>query len=79
MHFNSTSRYLYDLLNMDNIHFKHMVHSVIKLNQSKVEYKWVAIKPLNQRDMATTTFDYKVLGLSPDFRLEQFINCIRIQ
>ena len=26
--FNSTSRYLYDLLNMDNIHFEHMVHRI---------------------------------------------------
>ena len=26
--FNSTSRYLDDLLNIDNIHFEHMVHRI---------------------------------------------------
>ena len=26
--FNSTSRYLIDLLNIDNIHFEHMVHRI---------------------------------------------------
>ena len=26
--FNSTSRYLDDLLNIDNIHFEHMVHKI---------------------------------------------------
>ena len=26
--FNSTSRYLDDLLNLDNIHFEHMVHRI---------------------------------------------------
>ena len=30
--FNSTSRYLDDLLNIDNIHFEHMVHRIIPLN-----------------------------------------------
>ena len=30
--FNSTSRYLDDLLNIDNIHFEHMVHRKIPLN-----------------------------------------------
>ena len=31
--FNSTSRYLDDLLNIDNIHFEHMVHRIyISLN-----------------------------------------------
>ena len=30
--FNSTSRYLDDLLNIDNIYFEHMVHRYIPLN-----------------------------------------------
>ena len=30
--FNSTSRYLDDLLNIDNIHFEHMVHRNIPLD-----------------------------------------------
>ena len=30
--FNSTSRYLDDLLNIDNNHFEHMVYSYIPLN-----------------------------------------------
>ena len=36
--FNSTSRYLDDLLNIDNIHFEHMVHRIYpaKLQLSKV-------------------------------------------
>ena len=37
--FNSTSRYLDDLLNIDNIHFKHMVHRIypaeLQLNKAK--------------------------------------------
>ena len=36
--FNSTSRYLDDLLNIDNIHFEHMVHRIypaeIQLNKA---------------------------------------------
>ena len=36
--FNSTSRYLDDLLNIDNIHFEHMVHriypTVLQLNKA---------------------------------------------
>ena len=36
--FNSTSRYLDDLLNIDNIHFEHMVHRIylneIRLNKA---------------------------------------------
>ena len=36
--FNSTSRYLDDLLNIDNIHFEHMVHRIypaeLKLNKA---------------------------------------------
>ena len=35
--FNSTSRYLDDLLNIDNIHFEHMVHRIYpaELQQNK--------------------------------------------
>ena len=38
--FNSTSRYLDDLLNSDNIHFEHMVHRIypagLQLNKANV-------------------------------------------
>ena len=41
--FNSTSRYLDDLLNIDNIHFEHMVHRIypaeLQLHKAKAKRK----------------------------------------
>ena len=44
--FNSTSRYLDDLLNIDNIHFEHMVHRIylaeLQLNKGNVSHNEAA-------------------------------------
>ena len=49
--FNSTSRYLDDLLNIDNIHFKHMVHRIypaeLQLNKANVSDTEAAFLDLN--------------------------------
>ena len=49
--FNSTSRYLDDLLNIDNIHFEHMVHRIYpaelqlnKANASDTEAAFFRLK-----------------------------------
>ena len=49
--FNSTSRYLYDLLNIDNIHFEHMVHRIypaeLQLNKAYASDTEAAFLDLN--------------------------------
>ena len=49
--FNSTSRYLDDLLNIDNIHFEHMVHRIypveLQLNKANASDTEVAFLDLN--------------------------------
>ena len=49
--FNSTSRYLDDLLNIDNIHFEHMVHRIysakLQLNKANVSDTEAAFLDLN--------------------------------
>ena len=49
--FNSTSRYLDDLLNIDNIHFEHMVHRIysaeLQLNEANVSDTEAAFLDLN--------------------------------
>ena len=49
--FNSTSRYLDDLLNIDNIHFEHMVHRIypteLQLNKANASDTEAAIIDLN--------------------------------
>ena len=49
--FNSTSRYLDDLLNLDNIHFEHMVHRIypaeLQLNKANASDTEAAILDLN--------------------------------
>ena len=49
--FNSTSRYLDDLLNIDNIHFKHMVHRIypaeLQLNKANASDTEAAFLDLN--------------------------------
>ena len=49
--FNSTSRYLDDLLNIDNIHFEHMVHRIypaeLQLNKANASDTEAALLDLN--------------------------------
>ena len=49
--FNSTSRYLDDLLNIDNIHFEHMVHRIypaeLQLNKANASDTESAFLDLN--------------------------------
>ena len=49
--FNSTSRYLDDLLNIDNIHFEHMVHRIypaeLQLNKANASNTEAAFLDLN--------------------------------
>ena len=49
--FNSTSRYLDDLLNIENIHFEHMVHIIypaeLQLNKAKASDTEAAFLDLN--------------------------------
>ena len=49
--FNSTSRYLDDLLNIDNIHFEHMVHRIysaeLQLNKANASDTEAAFLDLN--------------------------------
>ena len=49
--FNSTTRYLDDLLNIDNIHFKHMVHRIypaeLQLNKANASDSEAAFLDLN--------------------------------
>ena len=49
--FNSTSRYLDDLLNIDNIHFEHMVHRIypadVQLNKANTSDTEAAFLDLN--------------------------------
>ena len=51
--FNSTSRYLDDLLNIDNIHFEHMVHRI-----------YPAELQLNKANASDTEAAFLVLNLS---------------
>ena len=49
--FNSTSRYLDDILNTDNIHFEHMVHRIypaeLQLNKANASDTEAAFSDLN--------------------------------
>ena len=51
--FNSTSRYLDDLLNIDNIHFEHMVHRIypaeLQLNKANASDTEAAFLDLTYR------------------------------
>ena len=56
--FNSTSRYLDDLLNIDNIHFEHMVHRIYpaelqlnKANASDIEAAFLDLNLLIHNDV----------------------------
>ena len=59
--FNSTSRYLDDLLNIDNIHFEHMVHKIYpaelqlnKANDFDTEAAFVDLNLSIQNDIVST-------------------------
>ena len=59
--FNSTSRYLDDLLNIDNIHFEHMVHRIYpaelqlnKANASDTEAAFLGLILSNYNDTVST-------------------------
>ena len=64
--FNSTSRYLDDLLNIDNIHFEHMVHRIypaqIQLNKANASDTEAAFLDLNlsiHNDIVSTKYMIK--------------------
>ena len=59
--FNSISRYLDDLLNIDNIHFEHMVHRIyyaelqlIKANASDIEVAFLDFNLSIHNDIVST-------------------------
>ena len=67
---NSTSRYLDDLLNIDNIHFEHMVHRIYptefqrnKANASDTEAAFLDLNLLIHNDIVST----KVYDSRDDF------------
>ena len=71
--FNSTSRYLDDLLNIDNIHFEHMVHRIypaeLQLNKANASDTEAAFLDLNlsiHNDIVST----KLYDKSNDFNFD---------
>ena len=71
--FNSTSRYLDDLLNIDNIHFEHMVHRIypaefqlIKVNPSDTETAFFDLNSSIHNDIVTT----KIYDKRDDFNFD---------
>ena len=73
--FNSTSRYLDDLLNIDNIHFEHMVHRIypaeLQLNKANASDTEAAFLDLNlsiYNDIVST----KIYDKRDDFNFDNF-------
>ena len=71
--FNSTSRYLDDLLNIDNIHFEHMVHKIYpaalqlnKANASDTEAAFLDLHLSIQNDTVST----KIYDKRDDFNFD---------
>ena len=70
--FNSTSRYLEDLLNIDNIHFEHMVHRIYsadlqlnKANASDTEAPFIDLNLSIHNDIVSTKiYDERVILIS---------------
>ena len=67
--FNSSARYLDDLLNIDNIHFEHMVHRIypaqLQLNKANVFDTEAAVLDLNlsiHNDIVSTKI-YMIKGM----------------
>ena len=57
--FNSTSRYLDDLLNINNIHFKQMVHRIYPANASDTEAAFLDLNLSIHNDTVSTEIYYK--------------------
>ena len=75
--FNSTSRYLDDLLNKDNIHFQHMVHRIypaeLQLNKANASDTEAAFLDLNlsiHNDIVST----KIYDKRDDFKVFVFLS-----
>ena len=71
--FNSTSRYLYDLLNIDTVHFEHMVHRIYpaelqlnKANASDTEAAFLALNLSIHNDIIST----KIYDKRDDFNFD---------
>ena len=80
--FNSTSKYLDDLLNIDNIHFEHMVHRIypaeLRLNKANASDTEAAFLDLNlsiHNDIVST----KIFDKRDDFNFDivnfPFLDC----
>ena len=79
---NSTSRYLDDLLSIDNIHFEHMVHRIYpaelqlnKANASETEAAFLEIKLSIHNDIYPTkkTRNSKIFSLTFPFNAKLLI------
>ena len=75
--FNSNSRYLNDLLNIDNIHFEHMVHRIYpaelqlkKANASDTEVAFLDLNLSILNDIVST----KIYDKRDDFNFD-IVNC----
>ena len=72
--FNSTSRYLDDLLNIDNIHFEHMVHRIypaeLQLNKATASDTEAAFLDLNLSIIVSTKIYDKRDDFDFDVKLE---------
>ena len=68
--FNSTSRYLDDLLNIDNIHFEHMVHRIypaeLQLNKANASGTEAAVLDSNV-SIHNDTVSTKIYDKRDDF------------
>ena len=71
--FNSTSRYLDDLLNIDNIHFEHMTHKIYptelqlnKANASDIEAAFLDLNLSIHNDIVST----KIYDKRDDFKVD---------
>ena len=71
--FNSTSRYLDDLLNIDNIHFEHMVHRIypaeLQLNKANASDTEAAFLDINL-SIHNDIFSTKIYDKRDDFNFD---------
>ena len=71
--FNATSRYLGDLLNIDNIHFEHMVHRIypaeLPLNKANASDTEAAFLDLNYFIIYNDIVSKKIYDKRDDFNL----------
>ena len=70
---NSTSRYLDDLLNIDNIHFEHMIHRIypaeLQLNKANASDTEAAFLDLNL-SIHNDIFSTKIFDKRDDFNFD---------